>query len=361
MPSKNKLKELSGNKGEWSEIYTFFKLLSDTKLYSGDANLNKIDDVFYPIVKILRQENIGEFEYKIEKNVILIFGGKEEIKIPISTFKQVSENLFTKIKTAKGSFPLPEVEGFMNSIHCKTLKAKSSDKTDIKIVIHDLRTGLQHLLGFSIKSKLGSPSTLLNSNKDDTNFIYKITGIDKVIAKEVNVIKKFNEKFGVLKNHKAKTKFIGIANNVLKNNLMYVDYCLPEVVANIALLYYSSPSSKISDIVNVISKENPVAFDYTFNQDFYEHKVKRLLTDIALGLKAGKPWKGKYEATGGYLIVKEDGDVVCYHIYDKNQFENYLFYNTRLETPSTTRHKFGNIYEENGEFFMKLNLQIRFN
>lgn len=125
-------------------------------------------------------------------------------------------------------------------------------------------------------------------------------------------------------------------------------------------LYYSSPLSKIKEITERVKEENPLNFDFSDNQDFYEHKVKRLLTECTLGLKGTTVWRGKYEATGGYLIVKENGDVICYHIYDRNQFENYLFNNTRFETPSQTRHHFGNIYQENGEFFIKLNLQIRF-
>ncbi len=73
-----------------------------------------------------------------------------------------------------------------------------------------------------------------------------------------------------------------------------------------------------------------------------------------------KVWTGEYDATGGYLIVKADGEIVCYHIKKKNEFENYLFANTKLETASSSKHKFGEVYEENGEFFIKLNLQIRF-
>ena len=47
---------LTGNKGEWSEIYTLLKLLGEGKVYAGDQNLNKIQDLFYPIIMILRQE-----------------------------------------------------------------------------------------------------------------------------------------------------------------------------------------------------------------------------------------------------------------------------------------------------------------
>ena len=69
---------------------------------------------------------------------------------------------------------------------------------------------------------------------------------------------------------------------------------------------------------------------------------------------------GIYDATGGYLVVKENGEILCYHIYNRNQFEEYLFVNTKLETASSTRHEFGKVYQQNGEFYFKLNLQIRF-
>ena len=39
---------------------------------------------------------------------------------------------------------------------------------------------------------------------------------------------------------------------------------------------------------------------------------------------------------------------------------DYLFKNTRLDTASSTRHRFGSIYQErNGKYYFKLNLQIR--
>jgi len=73
-----------------------------------------------------------------------------------------------------------------------------------------------------------------------------------------------------------------------------------------------------------------------------------------------KVWSGVLDATGGYLIVKSDGEVLCYHIYNRNEFEDYLFYNTKLETASSTRHDFGTIYKQNNQLYFKLNLQIRF-
>lgn len=51
----------SGNKGEWSEIYTLLKLAGEKRVFAGDANLDKIDNLFYPILKIIRSEKDETF------------------------------------------------------------------------------------------------------------------------------------------------------------------------------------------------------------------------------------------------------------------------------------------------------------
>jgi HpaII restriction endonuclease len=351
---------LTANKGEWSEIYTFFKLLSDKKLYSGDKSLNKIQGLFYPILKILREESKGKFEYSFGDNVVVISGNDEEIRVSVQDFAEKTKELYREIRANKGTFSLPEIEKFMESVRCYSIKAKSTDKTDIKIIVHDSITGTQPTLGFSIKSEVGAASTILNASKDNTNFLYRLKSITTSEADSINQIEEFTDKFKKMSGIGVNVEFINIVRNRFRNNLMYIDYCLPDILARMLVIFYSSPTNKITDITAQIRSENILNFDLSDNQDFYEHKVKKFLTDITLGMKPASVWRGEYEATGGYLIVKEDGDVICYHIYDRNQFENYLFHNTRFETPSTTRHWFGNIYQENGEFHIKLNLQIRF-
>ena len=37
----------SANKGEWSELYAFIKLLRDGKVYAADENVEKIDNIYY--------------------------------------------------------------------------------------------------------------------------------------------------------------------------------------------------------------------------------------------------------------------------------------------------------------------------
>ena len=44
---------MKGNVGEWSELYTMFKLLADGKLYAADADTANIDEA-HGIVLLLR-------------------------------------------------------------------------------------------------------------------------------------------------------------------------------------------------------------------------------------------------------------------------------------------------------------------
>ena len=356
---------LKGNKGEWSEIYTLLKLLGDTEIYVGDENLNKIPDLLYPIIKILRDESNGHFEYSVNDDLIIISGNNEEFKISIIDFKNKAELLLTKIKEAHtSSFEVPEIEEFLSQINCSTLKAKSSSKTDIRIVIHDLKTNQQPELGFSIKSQLGGASTLLNAGKT-TNFIYKIgnCSLTNDFIKETNSIdtrSKIKDRLEAVNSKNCKIKFTKTEKEIFENNLILIDSLLPNILSEIIFEFYTSNLSEIKELVENIEIKNPLNFNTSNNHKFYEYKIKKFLTEVALGMMPGTVWNGIYDATGGYLVVKNDGEILSYHIYNKNKFENYLYHNTKLETASSSRHDFGKIYEKNGEYFIKLNLQIRF-
>lgn len=355
---------ITGNKGEWSEIYALFKLLGDKELQPGDNEIKKIQNLVYPILKILRTEVNGKFEYSIEDDIILISGNEEIFRIPIFVFQEKAQYLLNEIKRNSGTFSVPEIEEFMQSINCLSLTASSSAKTDITIVAHDQRTGLQPSLGFSIKSQLGRPSTLLNAG-ETTNFIYKINGV-RFTEDEINEINsittrsKIRDRVNKIKSKGGKFEFLRTQRVIFNNNLILIDSLLPQILSFVVLNYYSSNYSKTDDLAQLTENENPLNFDISNKHLFYSYKIKRFLTDVALGMMPSKVWAGEYDATGGYLIIKPEGDILCYHIYNKNEFENYLISNTKFETASSTRHDFGTIYEENDIFYFRLNLQIRF-
>ncbi|SDA97069.1 type II restriction enzyme [Algoriphagus alkaliphilus] len=355
---------ITGNKGEWSEIYALFKLLGDKNLFAGDADLKKVENLFYPIIKIIRNETGGNYEYEITGDLVVVSGGKEKLRIPVKTFSEQAVKLLSKIKGSTGAFSIPETEAFMKSVNCGTLKAKSTSKSDIRIVIHDQRINQTAELGFSIKSQLGGDSTLLNAGKT-TNFVYQINGFKGSTSdiKKINAIdtrSKIKDRLEEVKKLGGKLKFLSLEQDIFKNNLVLIDSLLPNILAEVIKQFFTSNLSTISALTEEISSKNPLGYDTQFSHSFYEYKIKRFLTDVALGMMPSKVWGGLYDATGGYLIVKEDGEILCYHIYNRNQFEDYLFHNTKLETASSTRHDFGNVFSEGENLYFKLNLQIRF-
>jgi len=357
---------MTGNKGEWSEIYVFLKLLAEGRLNAADADLNAISDVYYPIIKIIRQENNIKREYIINGSIKIIDGidNREILDLPVLEFVNRSKHLFDKLKAIKGSsFSFPDIEEFLHSIDINTLKASTNDKSDIILVVHDLKTGSKPQLGFSIKSLLGKDSTLFNPGKT-TNFIYEITGKNKLNINKINsiVAKPFiSNRIKEIYNKGFKIKFNKIQSDTLQLNLQLIDSNLPQILSELLLIKYStSGNSSLSTALNILNEKNPLNFDLSQGHPFYEYKLKNFLTDSALGMTPSAIWTGKYDATGGIIIVKEDGELVCYHIFNRNEFQNYLINNTKLEQAGSDRYDFGYLYEENGKIYIKLNLQIRF-
>lgn len=359
----------SANKGEWSELYALFKLLSDGDLHAGDANLNNIKNLIYPIIRIIRGDAKGEIDYEYNdcKDIVLILNdGTELARIPVRKFTENAQILLRSIKEAHTStFEVPDIIPFREEVFASKIKADSLDKSDITIVVHDPRTGIKPKLGFSIKSELGMPPTLLNSGKT-TNFIYKLTtNISQIDIDTINSLDNIFKKLKAIYQNSS-LDFCGIekspmSGNMFYNNLVLIDTILPSMIAEMLKYRYLYNINSISEITALLNEHNPFNFDMSNHHSYYESKIKHLLTDIALGMTPAHVWNGIYDANGGYLIVKETGDIICYHIYNKKEFEDYLFVNTKLDTPSATRYKFGMIEEDTqGNQFIKLNLQIRF-
>lgn len=247
----------------------------------------------------------------------------------------------------------------MQDLSLTKVKASSDDKSDIKMEVHDIQTGIDKICGFSIKSELGTPPTLLNAS-NATNFIYRVDGLSTENMIEVNGIETKNKlldrvdkiyKYGSL-------KYFGMENQIFKGNLSLIDTAMDSMVADILLESFLSGNTDCRQLIESVSVKNPQ--NYSNPQRLYTYKVKKLLCSTALGMMPSQEWNGRDEATGGYIIVTRSGDVVAYHIYNRDFFETYLLEHTKLERGSSTRHHYGTVYEIDGQMFIKLNLQVRF-
>lgn len=357
---------MKGNKGEWSELYTLFKLAADGRLYAADADTNKIPTIYYDILQIIRKQKDDDLKYIRNGNIKVISEstGAEIATIPIAEFKDNAELLLNSIKAVKtkdGAFEIPSLDGFISKLKCNTPKAKSSDKSDIILVVHDAQTGSEPTLGFSIKSQLGRPSTLFNAS-GATNFIYELSGHTLTEAEKdtFHGFKKFKDKFEYLDSLGVNVSFVKADNDIFNSNMMLVDTNMSMIIGEMLENFYRGKAKTVKELTNLCVVNNRCRISDGNKDIFYAYKIKELMTNIALGMMPASPWSGNYEATGGYIIVKEDGDVLCYHIYNRNEFREYLYNNTKFDTPSKSKHHFGVIEEADGKQILKLNLQIRF-
>lgn len=343
------INELKGNKGEWSEIYVFLKLLGEGSV-SG-----------YPVIAILRDDIC----YKRETTAVLLYDTDTMRKIaefPVSDFIKFSNILLKTLISSKGTFSVPELTTFLNKLGCLTLKAKSKDKADIRIVLHDKDTFTDTEFGFSIKSYLGSSSTLLNAGKT-TNFIYRISeGFTDHEARQINGIhtrSKIKDRITALSDKGYTVNYYGMENSDFEANLIVIDSNLPHIISHMLLLFFSGKRSSVKELATLLTKRNICGYPAA-ERPYYEYKLKNFLYDIALGMTPSTPWTGHPDATGGYIIVNNIGELSCYHSYGREKFQEYLFTETKLDTASSSRHEFGLVYKDNNRYFIKLNLQIRF-
>jgi hypothetical protein len=394
------------NKGEWSEPYTLLKLLAEGKLHGADANLNAIPHIFYPLINVLRFESKTKYTYEYDNysysastNIRIVDGQNNTLlHLPIQDFKDNALALFDEIKNAKTTtFPVSNhLDKFLNSIKVSKKAEKPTSKRDITVVVHDEVTGHTPELGFSIKSQLGGPATLLNAGHT-TNFIYKFEGSTILSDKDIKDINidiaetvkekakgktysektiKDREKYGYKPYDKLKNtgdiiremeskgfelRFQKTENEIFSSNLEMFDSKFPQLLSEILHRNFKGEvGNQIVDVLKYLEDQNPLNYNLKNNHPIYSYKIKNFLTDASAGLMPGQVWEGTYDANGGYIIVKSNGELVCYHIYNRKEFQDYLIKNTYLEQGSRFKHGFGFVYEKDGDLFINLNLQVRF-
>lgn len=357
----NNDKQTTGNTGEWSELYALGFLLANGGVYGADKDQNRKDDLFYKVLKVIFAEKIGKgrMVYEIDgDDVNISIGDKPVATIKTTKIKSILDKMFQtlSIKNEGRAFSLNAGSEMMQILQKEVIKASSFDKKDLDLVILDVKTNQPSPeVGFSIKSQLGSPSTLVNASKA-TNFTYEI--LDKNM-KVPNNLPKLHDKnvkdnITLLLEEGYRIVFSKVDSEKFQNNLSLIDSNLEKYIAKILLSYYSREANNLFDLVSI---NFPIE-----NKDSKQptHKIKEFLSIMALGMMPNTDWNGILTSLGGFLLVKKDGDVLCYYLYNLEDFQEYLLENTKLDTPSTTRYGIGRVIEEDGRYFIKLNLQVRF-
>lgn len=374
---------LSGNRGEWSEIYIFLKLMNDGKIYAADKDMRRLVNVYLNIIKIIREENPGLiYEYETG-NPVKIYLNHSDVgpDTDTSEFNRMKEKLWDLFKkNPHGSISSTEVEDFLRGIHIEKLKAPASSNAtffggteDIVMEISDYRTSITSTVGFSCKSDFSGKATLFNASKDNTNFRYEIiNGCNDTIMNDINST--FDDKNHIavaerikkMKNYGLDIVFDDQIKDSAKRNLvMSGGMEMPLIVAGMLKNYYwegngEAAHSSIAEAIDYVANCNPAGYVFDDLADMYRTKVAKLLYDMFTGMRLSKSWDGRASVTGGYIIVKEDGDVLAYHTTLMDEFKDFLAEKLGFETPSNSRHNAMQIYKQNSKYYINFNLQVRF-
>jgi len=355
---------LKGNKGELSELYAFFSLLADGKLFSADENLSKTKS-FVEIKSIERQDEKEILTYEIEEGTILI--KKSDFAI-LSFTQNEAKSLAEKIleDITKSSKLQSETKEEIISRHVTKASQKSTKKGDVEIKIYDPNHGITSDQEFSIKSFLGSDPTLFNANKT-TNIIFELTDesdnpISSLEIDRINAITtghKYIKRVKEIIDSGYNIKFHSFQDKTFRLNLEIIDSDLPEIIAEVVLTKYRDKITKIVDVIQFLRENNPMNYDLSEGHKFYEYRIINFLTEAALGMTSKSVWSGEFQVVGGIIIIKPDAEILCYHLIDFNKFKKYLKNSTRLDNPSGSKMGYGSLYQEDERSYLKLNFQIK--
>lgn len=355
------------NKGEWSEFYAFLKILEQRQLSAADKNLNSIAGKFFVFHKVIREEKdepVKIYDFPESGSEILIMDKDGLIlkKVSSENLKSKTLSIFKKIKAGESAaFEIPEASAVMKEFLCTKVKASNDKKADIVAVIYDRISETMPTLGFSVKSMIGGASTLLNAGKT-TNFVFRVDGFDGEVEaiNNINGSSKIRDRLSSIIEQGGVLSFNRVFNDAFASNLKNIDTAFPKFIAQMLIDYFLGKASTISGLVNELAKNDKFNNEFGLSSSGYELKVKNFLDSVALGMVPSVEWDGFTKAHGGYIVVKEDGEVLCYHLYNRDEFRAYLYENTKFESASSTRHDYGTLYEKDGQLFFNLNLQIRF-
>ena len=368
------------NKGEWAELYVMLKLLGEGKLYTADKMLKKKLDSYLDILKVIRQEYETQvLEYIVDEKgaaVTIKPQGSDEVfeVVPMRQFSENALTLFNSIKHAKGSsVAAPDsVCEFAQFIYVskpkapavKALKKLFGGKNDIIIEVRDGQTAIVSVMGFSIKSKFGQNATLFNAGSS-SQFLFKLSNCNDQTMAEFNVIKDGNGRGwslckDYLSSHNIGMEFDRTQYPTYGNNLFLVRESMAKILAWCVYdrLVVSSTSYGVMETVERMAEANPLGVPSP--AIYYEKALKDFLMAGFTGMTAGNMWDGKEQVNGGYIVVMDDGDVICYHSSDRETFRDYLYRNTYFEYVSADKYSWSRIIKIDGEYFLPLNISVRF-
>ena len=352
-----------GTNKEWSELYTFFRLLADGYACLGTPQGKRDDEKRWPIAMIQREEHDGSRRYYIEKEEIHIVGEQIDKKLPREDFLAVAELILTAIKSSQGEdVTSPDgVEEFLDEASIFDLEARTADRTDFSVAFWHSDAPLT---GFNVRSRLGKMNPQLDGGRS-ANLKFELSGVKFATptVSKVNALETQNElvdRMMLIEQLGGILKYTDVADRVFRSNLLMIDLHFPRLLAEMLRTMQVDGINRINELTELMKTVNPLKIkeELIAKHGFYEFKMKQFLMTLALGMRPAKIYNGTDSAVEGFFILDGSGEILCYHKSEKKAYEDILFLNSRFEKGSTEKDKYGFLERENGIYYFKLNAKI---
>jgi hypothetical protein len=351
---------LSGNVGEWSEIFVVLRLLADGHVALCNSRLEPIPGKRIKVLEVHRTSSEGILKFSIDPDGETIRFSSGDVIGKRDELEELLIALLMALRAGGKSIELPQLESLLARMRTYQLAAPSSGKSDLKVLVEDGVTGRRSAMSFSVKSQIGGAATLLNASSA-TTFRYEATGPKPALNSLARSGMKTSKMLAESQNLGVTFSTGRPINETFRMNLQMIDTGMPGVLASMLFGHFSGEGAMVSDVMGYLEAQDPLEVGTPMADVFYEHKIKDFLVDVALGMTPSKRWDGTFVTSAGFLIVTRVGQVVCLLFEDRDVFREYLYTNTKFERGSQSRHKYGSLVNPpEAPSYLDLNLQIRF-
>jgi type II restriction enzyme len=354
-----------GNRGECSELYARLKILGEGKIELADCNLEKIPGRHIDVTSLTRVEGGRRTTHRINKETRTVHihdhdGGLIR-SMEMDELGRMAEEYGRDISLSKSTTTEVPRE-ILRALDSEKVQAGRHSKTDLIVGVWDCLGNCEREYGFSIKSMIGNPSTILNAS-GATRINYLVEGLSEDDRVEINAIEgrsKILARAEEIRRRGGSVRYLGMESDDLRGNCEMMCGFMPEILGEMLRLRYAGAGRSLDELARATSREGRFSGGIVFSYESLAYKLKHLLGAVALGMNPGEPWDGRCETSGGCIVIKRNRGLVCYHADNRDDLNSYFFNNAGLDTPGTGRFDFGKLYYSGGEIRTDYVLQIRF-
>ncbi len=353
---------MRANRGEWAELFIGGWSVSKGLIHLVDGSMGAVDG---GALKVLgaRREGAELTCWRNDQNHQLELRDREGKLVRATSLEQFQSDmgsLLRDIKTKKGS-SLDSAAGgrILPALGFNQIREGAGRKTDLELVLHNHLNGRKENVCFSVKSLLSSSPTLLNASQAST-LRMEVIGISWEEAKHIQKTVR-----GTMARVQAVLKSGGliiyhsIPNPIFLANLRMIDEACPVILGELVNHFAMGAGADSDSLVRAVMRDEEFVRRNSVTEELVKVRHKRFLTAAASGMTPSTKWSGTQNAKDGLLILGRDEEVYCLSLGNRDQYETYLYENTKFDSPSPNRFPTAKMIHVDGKVLMELSFQIR--